>query len=128
MPTFPSTAASGYIYPKVHGTAAVIEHSTGNVLLGSPLFWDVRQHRLVVSYRRFGTRRSHLQWTARHLKMIPTGCPETSVTTNLCCVTSQKSEDVRCLKQFKCFAAVCFLLLECFHRILAVGIVIGTSA
>jgi len=32
-------------------------------------------------------------WTAGPLKMEPIGCPETSISTNLCCVTSQKSED-----------------------------------
>jgi hypothetical protein len=34
--------------------------------LGSLPFWDVRQHRLVVSYRHFGTTyRSHLQRSSR---------------------------------------------------------------
>jgi len=32
--------------------------------------------------------------TAWPLKMGPIGCTETSVTTNLRCVTSQKSEDI----------------------------------
>jgi hypothetical protein len=33
-------------------------------------------------------------WTACPLKMRPTGCPETSVTTNIRSVTSQKSENL----------------------------------
>jgi len=74
----------------------------------SSLFLGVTQHRLVTSYRRFGTTyRSQLQgsssercssrrtWTVWTLKMGPIccRCPETSVTNNLRCVTSQKSED-----------------------------------
>ena len=35
----------------------------------------------------------HYSWTAWPLKRGHIGCPETSVTTNLSCVTSQKSED-----------------------------------
>jgi len=45
-------------------------------------FWDVRQRRLVVCYRRFGT----------IYRVGIVRCPETSVTTNLLCATSQKSE------------------------------------
>jgi len=36
-------------------------------------------------------------WTAWPFKMEPTSCPETSITTNLCCVTSQKGENFTCL-------------------------------
>jgi len=58
------------------------------------LFWDVTQRRLVVGYRHFGTP-YQLVLTAWTLKMGPKGFPETSVTTNQCCVTSQKSEDLK---------------------------------
>jgi len=63
------------------------------------LFGDVTPRR-VANYRRFGaTNGSHPQesssptnssWTAWPLKVVPTGCSETSVTTNLRCVTSPK--------------------------------------
>jgi hypothetical protein len=46
------------------------------------LFWAPTQRVVVVPYRRFGTMyRSHLQVSrsARSLKMVTTGCPETSV-------------------------------------------------
>lgn len=46
----------------------------------SSLFWDVTQHRLVLSYQCFGTTYwSHLLWTAWPLKWGPKGCPETMV-------------------------------------------------
>jgi hypothetical protein len=46
----------------------------------SLLFWDVTQHRLVVSYRRFGTTyRSHLQGSSLTLEYGTDSCPETSV-------------------------------------------------
>ena len=54
---------------------------------------------LVVSYRRFGTNKlSRLQVkgserTDRNNLSLPT-CPETSVTTNIRCVTSQKNDDL----------------------------------
>jgi len=60
--------------------------------LQSSLFWDVTQHRLVISHRRFGTKyRSHFQESGG-----PIGCPETSVTnyTYLRCVTCKKGEDL----------------------------------
>ena len=37
---------------------------------------------------------THLSYTAWPVQMEPTGSPETSVTTDLCCVTSQKNEDL----------------------------------
>jgi hypothetical protein len=56
------------------------------------LFWVVTQRIVVVSYRHFGTLRSHFQGhlahvsgqplspiSKSHLKMEPAGCPETSV-------------------------------------------------
>jgi hypothetical protein len=52
-------------------------------------FWHFRRHRLIAYYRCFGTTyRSHLSrvkqfsssWTVWLLKMGPTACPETSVT------------------------------------------------
>jgi hypothetical protein len=49
---------------------------------------------LVVGYRRFGTN-YQLVLTAWALKMRSVGFPETSVTTNQCCVTSHKSEDLK---------------------------------
>jgi len=46
----------------------------------SPLFGDVTQLLLVVSYLRFGTAyRSHLQRSSSPLKMGPTDCSETSL-------------------------------------------------
>jgi hypothetical protein len=62
------------------------------------LFWDVTLRKLVVSYWRFGTAyRFHLQgpsspWRLHDPWTKGTCCPETSVTTNLGCVTPQKSE------------------------------------
>jgi hypothetical protein len=63
------------------------------------LFWDVTSRKLVVSCRRFGTSyRFHLQGSSSPWRMLdPTNrgamcCSETSVTINLGCVTSQKSE------------------------------------
>jgi hypothetical protein len=60
----------------------------------SSLFLDVMQYRLVVSYWCFGTtNRYHLQGSvAWPLKKGGTVRPKTSVTTNQCCVTSQKGE------------------------------------
>ena len=59
----------------------------------SSLFWDVTQRRLVLSYRRFGTKyRSRFQqpvdepknsWTVWHLKIGRIDRPETFVITNL---------------------------------------------
>ena len=69
--------------------------------LTSSLFWGVTRRRFTVIYGRFRTTyRPHLQeWTYRRFeitqsipKMDWIGCPETSVTTNLRRVTSQKSE------------------------------------
>jgi hypothetical protein len=48
---------------------------------------------LVVGYRRFGTTHQ-LVSTAWALKVGSVGFPETSVTTNQCCVTSHKSGDL----------------------------------
>jgi hypothetical protein len=55
--------------------------------LKTSLIWDVRQPKLVVGWRRFGTAsQSSLQgqtfqdWTARPLKLRPIGCVEMSVT------------------------------------------------
>jgi hypothetical protein len=65
----------------------------------SSLFWDVTQSRLVVSYQRFGTTyRSYLQGSSsqRPLKDGTNTLSRHVVTTNLRCVTSQKSEDVIC--------------------------------
>jgi hypothetical protein len=62
---------------------------------------DVTQRLLVINYRRFGTsygsnlKLSSSPGTDWALVMGPTGCPETSVTTNLCCVTSQRSSGCR---------------------------------
>jgi hypothetical protein len=65
-------------------------------LLGVFIF--TTQRRLVVIYRRFGTTyRSHFQassWTCWPLKVGPVGCLETSVTTDIRCVTCQESEDL----------------------------------
>jgi len=50
----------------------------------------------VVRYRRFETTyRSHIRESSnlRPLKMGPIGCPETSVTLSVRCVTSQKRAD-----------------------------------
>ena len=53
------------------------------------------------SYRRFGrTYRAHLQGASKSIAALPlntglTGRPETSVSTNLRCVASQKSEDLK---------------------------------
>lgn len=68
----------------------------------SPLFWDVTQRRLIVTYRRFGTaclsylkRSSSLvqsSWTTLLLKMRSIGYPETSVIISGRCVTSRKSK------------------------------------
>jgi hypothetical protein len=77
------------------------------VYMRSSLFWDVTQRTLVVSYRRFGTiYRSYIQGSSRRtawlLNRVPTawtlsigiGFPETSVPTNLRCVTSPKSGEL----------------------------------
>ena len=64
----------------------------------SSLFWDVTQCRLVVT-NVSGQLTAPIfkgQAVKDHGKMGPISCPETSVTTNLHCVTSQKSEDVIC--------------------------------
>ena len=42
----------------------------------------------------FWDRRRNYFWTACPFKMGPTGCPETSLTTNQRCLTSQKKEDL----------------------------------
>jgi hypothetical protein len=47
------------------------------------------------SYRRFGTTyQSHLLGSSSILKTVPVGFPETFVTTNQRCVTSQKNEGI----------------------------------
>ena len=60
----------------------------------SSLSWDVRQSRLVASYRRFGTTyRSHLQRILEdriHRLYRNVG----NLTINLRCITSQKSKDI----------------------------------
>jgi hypothetical protein len=66
----------------------------------SPI-WDVTQRRLLltdVSGRSinpiFKEQAVQEEWTAWHLTMGPIDFPETSVTTNLRCVTSQSGEDL----------------------------------
>jgi hypothetical protein len=60
----------------------------------SSLFWNVTQRRLVDSNRRFGTTYRFLLGVLP-LKMDQIGCPETSVTTSLPYVKSQKSEKLK---------------------------------
>jgi hypothetical protein len=91
------------------------------------MFWDVTQRRLVVSCRRFGrTYRSHLDsyWTTWFSKTGPLLCPETSVTTNLRYITSQKSKDLICSAsetwndgngQFFCEIQLVLPRFESFH-------------
>jgi hypothetical protein len=68
------------------------------VWIGSSFFWDVTQSRLVGSYQRFGTPvGSHLQGMLDPRSWEPIGCPETSVTTNIRRVTSQKNENLMCM-------------------------------
>ena len=86
----------------------------------SSLCWNVMQHRLVVTevlghpvgpiFKEQAVRRikghavqeerifvsDFSSWPAWPSKMVPTGCPETLVTINLCRVTSQKSKDLIC--------------------------------
>jgi len=61
------------------------------------LFWDVPQYRLAVSYLRFEKTLGSvfkILMCAWALKMGPIDRPETSVTTNIRWVTTQKSEDL----------------------------------
>lgn len=65
----------------------------------SSLFWEVRQHSLVFSRRRFGKAylyhhqgSKNSSWTAWALKMGPICLLATSLTTNQCRVTTEKSE------------------------------------
>lgn len=53
------------------------------------LIWDVTQRRMVFGYRRFGTTQDCLV-----LEDVINKIPRNSVTTNLCRVTSQKSERI----------------------------------
>lgn len=69
----------------------------------SSLFWEVRRHTLVFSRRRFGKAylyhhqgSKNSSWTAWSLKMGPIGLLATSLTTNQCRVTIEKSEDLDC--------------------------------
>lgn len=56
------------------------------------VIWDITRRRLVPSYRRFVT-----DWfDFLTLKMGAIGIPETSVSNNVCCVTSQKCEGFIC--------------------------------
>jgi hypothetical protein len=55
--------------------------------LRSLLFWNVTQSRWVVSYQFLG------QSIGPIFKGL-TGCAKTMITTNLCCITSQKSDDL----------------------------------
>jgi len=69
------------------------------------VFLDVTRRNLLVGYTRFGTTsfkgqaaprylpnfRDNCSWTAISLNTGQAGCPETSITTNKRCVTSQKS-------------------------------------
>jgi hypothetical protein len=69
------------------------------VYIRSSLFSDVTQRTLVVSYRCFGTiYRSYIQGSGRRtawlLNIGSLGFPETSVPTNLRCVTSPKSDEL----------------------------------
>jgi hypothetical protein len=83
------------------------------------LFWNVTQSRLVVAYRRFKTSNLYhprgsserltpkggidrLSWNVGSLKIGQICCPETSVTTNIRCVTSQGSEDLKKVKVTLC--------------------------
>jgi hypothetical protein len=51
---------------------------------------------MVLCYRRFGTTyRNHLQGSSGPLKKGPICCPQMSLTMNLECSTSQKSEDLQ---------------------------------
>jgi hypothetical protein len=65
------------------------------MLMRRALFWDIKQRRVVILYRRFRTtHRSHLQgsWASWPLKMGQIGCPETSVKdyhSTLCIITEQ---------------------------------------
>ena len=52
-------------------------------------FRSCKHRSWVITWRRFGTAYWFYLPTPQHK---PTGCPETSVTTNLRCLTSQKSE------------------------------------
>ena len=66
------------------------------------LFCGVTQLRFVVSHRRFGKPSSLIfkSQTVLPLKIGRISCPETSVTTNVRCVISQKSEDVTLFLMF----------------------------
>jgi hypothetical protein len=55
---------------------------------------DTFQTRWSLSFRRLYMRGKVKCVTAWPLKMGPMGCPETSVTTNQLCVTSQQNEDL----------------------------------
>jgi hypothetical protein len=65
------------------------------------LLWDVNQSKfLVICVSTLPINSTFkgqaVQTTALPLETVPTGCPETSVTNNIRCVTPQKSEYVIC--------------------------------
>jgi hypothetical protein len=71
--------------------------ASSKVWVTQPFLWDITQHVLVFTYGRFVT--SQRSNSPRICTTLPSkigtiGCPETSVTTNLWCITSQKSEDL----------------------------------
>jgi hypothetical protein len=47
--------------------------------LRSTLLWDITQRRVVILYRRFGSKKIYSTWTSWSLKMGPIRWPETSV-------------------------------------------------
>lgn len=57
----------------------------------------MRVNKQVMSYRRFEKKNPTCALFKDHLKMGDTGCAETSVTTNRCRVTFQRSENVICV-------------------------------
>ena len=94
--------ASRTVPCRVESTTSLFK---GNQRLRPLLCWDVAQRKLAIGYRRFGKMYlchlkgsvcsiTHSSCTGWPLRMVLTGYSETSISTNLCCVTSKKTEDV----------------------------------
>ena len=83
--------------------------------LRPPLFWDVTLRTFVVTYRRYSS------WTAWPLKIEPIGYPETSVNSNLRCVTCQNNEDL-IYTAAEAWNRAWFRLIPVFNGMSALGV------
>jgi hypothetical protein len=70
--------ASGTKFCRKQGQSYAWFQASASMVVGSALFWNITQFRVVILYRRFETT-YRSSWTSWPLKVGPICCPETSV-------------------------------------------------